>query len=197
MSTQPVVPQLTIPAFTGSGVLPPFLGVDPTIPATVSPYKTTLMEIVDRFSFSPERRAILSGFIAYRAALMAAGLTGFQWLDGSFLEDVETTQSRNPNDIDCITFVRRPLGCLDPAAWQTFTSNNQALLTPHLNKQQYSTDAYLVDLEIPPESVVQQTAYWFGLFSHRRVTGLWKGMLEVVLQNTADDAAALALLATK
>ena len=197
MSTSRAALQPTIPAFNGSGVLPPFLGSDPTGPALVSPYRTTLTEIVDRFSFSPERRAILNGFLSYRAALFTSGLKGFQWLDGSFLEDVEITQSRPPKDIDCVTFVRRPFGCVSTAAWQAFILNNQALLTPHLTKQQYSTDAYLVDLEIPPEQVVKQTAYWFGLFSHRRTTSLWKGMLEVGLQNQADDASAVELLASK
>jgi len=34
-----------------------------------------------------------------------------------------------------------------------------------------------------------------GLFSHRRVDGLWKGMLQVRLENVADDLAATAALA--
>jgi hypothetical protein len=37
--------------------------------------------------------------------------------------------------------------------------------------------------------------YLLGLFSHRRVDGLWKGMLQVRLENVADDLAATAALA--
>jgi hypothetical protein len=44
-------------------------------------------------------------------------------------------------------------------------------------------------------NIVAQARYWYGLFSHRRVTGEWKGMLEVPLQVTTADAAAEALLA--
>jgi hypothetical protein len=38
------------------------------------------------------------------------------------------------------------------------------------------------------------TRYWFGLFSHRRSDGIWKGMLQVRLEDVADDAAAIAAL---
>jgi hypothetical protein len=31
------------------------------------------------------------------------------------------------------------------------------------------------------------TRYWFGLFSHRRATQQWKGMLELPLGSLAED----------
>jgi hypothetical protein len=41
---------------------------------------------------SPERRAILGRFLDFRARLRAEGLLrGFQWADGSFCEDIETS----------------------------------------------------------------------------------------------------------
>jgi hypothetical protein len=49
-----------------------------------------------------------------------------------------------------------------------------------------------VDLDKKPFLIVDDTRYWFGLFSHQRVTSLWKGMLSVSLQS--DDDAARSLL---
>jgi hypothetical protein len=51
-----------------------------------------------------------------------------------------------------------------------------------------------VDLSQPPTHVVGQTRYWFGLFSHKRSTFQWKGMLEVTLGTLADDANAAKIL---
>jgi hypothetical protein len=56
-------------------------------------------------------------------------------------------------------------------------------------------DAFFIDLNASPESIVNVSRYFLGLFSHRRVDGLWKGMLQVRLENVADDAAAAAALA--
>jgi hypothetical protein len=47
-----------------------------------------------------------------------------------------------------------------------------------------------------PVSLVNQTKYWFGLFSHKR-NGVWKGMLQVPLCPPAADAAIAALLAER
>ncbi|MEN8221197.1 MAG: hypothetical protein ABFS56_33570 [Pseudomonadota bacterium] len=58
------------------------------------------MDIVARFSHTPERRLILNCFLDYRAAIHQIGLNnGFQWLDGSFLEAVENSQNRPPRDV--------------------------------------------------------------------------------------------------
>jgi hypothetical protein len=44
---------------------------------------------------------IIEGLLRLRATLRQAGLDrGFQWVNGSFTEDVETEQRRAPNDID-------------------------------------------------------------------------------------------------
>ena len=69
-----------------------------------------------------------------------------------------------------------------------------ALFDFNQTKSAFNCDAYFVDLNLIPTSVVSQARYWFGLFSHRR-GGLWKGMLEVALAVSADDVAA-ALLVT-
>ena len=187
-----------IPPFNSSGVMPPYIGGDPTNPANMSPYTVSLVELVQRFAHSPERRAILTGFLNHRAYLLRLGVTGIQWLDGSFLEDVENVEARAPGDIDVVTFIYRPPAYqnTDLVAWQAFLVQHQQVFDSQQAKAAYHTDAYFVDLWFGPSPVIKQTSYWFGLFSHKRATGLWKGMLELSLDPGQDDANASRLLAT-
>ncbi len=70
-----------------------------------SPYIVSLPQIVERFATSPQRIRILRGFMAYRTELKARSISsGFQWLDGSFLEDKESLLGESPNDVDVVTF---------------------------------------------------------------------------------------------
>ena len=184
---------MAIPDFTVSGVLPPYLGQTPTVSAVMSPYSASLVEIANKMCTSNERKAIMRGLLEYRQQLATVGLqTGFQWLSGSFMEDIETLESRPPKDIDLVTFVHRPAAVrADTDDWQAFV--NQPLLNPKQAKAAFRCDCHFVDLDVDPTSIVSQTRYWFGLFSHRR-DGLWKGMLQVPLVVSADDTDALALV---
>jgi hypothetical protein len=112
-------------------------------------------------------------------------VTGFQWLSGSFMEDIEATESRSPRDLDVVTFVHRPAG-LDDVATQALIAANPNIFVHAQAKATYHCDAYFIDLGILPEAVVNQTRYWFGLFAHRR-TGIWKGLLQLPLAVTQDD----------
>jgi hypothetical protein len=183
-----------IPAFNSSGVLPPFVlpgGV--TDPNSTAPYKIELVEMVDRFGTSPERKTILRGLIDYRNLLRSIGITnGFQWVDGSYVENCEINRRRQPNDIDVVTFAGRPKGFNDFAKWQDFIQRNINVFDRNKIKTQYHCDAYYVDLELPADFIVTHTRYWFGLFSHQRITFVWKGLLEIPLQ--ADDTDALVRL---
>ena len=71
--------------------MPPFLGSTPgAAPSLMSPYDVTASEIVARFGTTPGRREILRGWLDHRAAMRVIGIDkGFQWLDGSFVEDKE------------------------------------------------------------------------------------------------------------
>ena len=176
-----------IPNHTHEGVLPPFIpGCAPSDHGATAPYRTELLKFAERFSGSAERKAILYGLVAYRTALRAVGITfGFQWLDGSFVEDCEAIRGRAPKDIDLITFSSRPQSYRDTKAWRELIYSRPDLFDPETTKDKYKCDAYFVDLDAHPIHVVAQTRYWFGLFSHQRETYLWKGMIEVPL--TADD----------
>ena len=188
----------SIPLFDTSGVLPPFIGANPAIQAGRAPYRTTLLELVDRFATSPTRKAILEGFLNHRDALQNLGFTGFQWLDGSFLEDIETTEGRPPRDIDVVSILFPPAAFLsDMALFQAAVSSNPDIFVPDQSKLTYRTDARYVNILAGPESTIKQTAYWFGLFSHRRADRVWKGMLEVPLNSAENPAAARTLLASR
>lgn len=96
---------VAIPEWNTLGLLPPTDPADPTS-AERSPYPVALLDVILRFAISPERCKVLKGFLDYRAALHGMGLvSGFQWLDGSFTEQVETLERRPPKDIDVVTFV--------------------------------------------------------------------------------------------
>src|SRR5262249_47251536 len=97
-------------AFDGIlNVLPPHLG-DPRAINDLSPFPCTALELCQRFATTPARKQILNGFLDLRAALAALGIQGFQWLDGSFVEDLEDQAGRDPGDMDVVTLLAiRPI----------------------------------------------------------------------------------------
>jgi hypothetical protein len=176
-----------VPPLSPSGVLPPYLGATPALAGAMAPYPATLLLIAQRFCFTPARNKILQGFLDYRQALAGVGfIQGFQWVSGSFLEDIEKLEGRAPRDVDIVSFVKRPSGCQLDADWLLFTQTNRPLLYSD-QKARYACHAFFVDLDLPDTTaIVNQTRYWFGLFSHRR-GGLWKGLLQVPLAICQDD----------
>lgn len=176
---------VAIPAWTSLGLLPP---IDPELPTSPqrSPYSVTLLDVVMRFATSPERRRVLTGFLNYRAALHQVGIcAGFQWLDGSFLEDVETLERRPPRDLDVVTFLHSPAN---------FATADLTALDRDNAKAQFQVDAYFVELdEVPPDRLVHQSAYWYSMWSHRRDQA-WKGFLQIDLA-ASDDVEAREWLA--
>ncbi|HMD16781.1 MAG TPA: hypothetical protein VKH18_08945 [Terriglobales bacterium] len=186
-------PSSSIPNFNASGVLPPYVGSTPADVGGMSPYVVTIDQLIARFNTSPERKAILNGFLSFRQSLRSLGLSGWQWVDGSFLESVEDNESRPPRDIDILTFFARPAS-IPGGDWNAFVAANSGVFNPAQAKASFRCDAYFVDTTFGPYFVVRQTGYWFGLFSHQRITEAWKGLLEISLPLTDVDAAARAAL---
>ena len=96
---------MPIPTFTIDGVLPPYVGSHGPGGASedLSPYAVTALEVVTTLGSSDPRKAILRGWLQHRVALRAAGFDrGFQWLDGSFVEN------KDPRDLDVVGFLHRP-----------------------------------------------------------------------------------------
>lgn len=174
-----------IPPFDHNLVLPPHLG-DPRQAAQLSPYPCTTIDLCERLGTTPERRVILERFLDFRERLTKEGLTtGFQWLDGSFLEDIEAQEGRPPRDIDAITVYWG----YDLAFQTTLTANFPEFSDPWLAKTNYFLDHYPLDASYRPEVTVEYTRYWISLFSHNRL-GVWKGMLRIELNTPAEDSAA-------
>jgi hypothetical protein len=193
------MPPVAIPPWNAEGILPPIDAVAPTS-ANRAPYGVSLSDLVLRFSTSPERIAILTGFLNYRAALHAARLTsGFQWVNGSFMEQVEICPRRHrpPNDVDVVTFYHLPAGATQatvvaaaPALFPSTAAEHDAL------KATYRVDAYPISLGTPSDRLVNRSAYWYGLWAHQRDTLKWKGFLQLDLAPAEDAAARLLLTAT-
>ena len=134
----------------------------------------------------------MSGLFAYRQALRDLGFVqGFQWLDGSFVENIEVFATRAPNDIDVVTFVFKPAG-MDVAEVTALMYSRADIFEPAQARQRFHCESYVVPLDGRPEKLVVRAAYYQGLFSHRRGDNVWKGMLMLPLQS--DDAAATAQL---
>ncbi len=180
---------VSIPRWNSEGVLPPIDSADPTS-ASRSPYQVALADFVLHFGTSEPRCAILDGLLRYRAALHAAGLVeGFQWINGSFLEHVEVVLNRPPNDVDVVTFYRLPAG----ATQKGIRDIAPDLFDHDSVKQEFRIDGYLVHLDQTPKALVERSAYWYSLWSHRR-DRTWKGFIEIGL--AADDAPAAGFLKT-
>ena len=159
-----------------------------------SPYKISLVQLIERFATPPERRLIVNGFLAYRRELHKIGLAdGFQWIDGSFVEDIEALETRPPGDIDVITFYAIPAGETqaklfnkNPVLFPSNEDEKEAL------KKIFPVDGSLTSLDVTPRKLIKQTVFWYSLWAHRR-DQTWKGFLEIELGGL-DDAAAQSLL---
>lgn len=177
------------PGWDATGIIPPN-SPDASVGTARSPYATSLPELATKLGDTEPRRILLEGLLNFRATLHTAGLLqGFQWIDGSFVENVEEMAGRPPNDIDVVTFFHIPDGHTQESLFRGFPD----LFTTGQVKAHYGIDAYFVLLnQTSVESIIRRATYWHSLWSHTR-DGLWKGYLQVDLDD-ADDAAARANL---
>jgi len=183
-----------IPDWNLHGVIPPFEPIDPT-GAVRSPYIVSLTDVVLRFAVTPERVEIMAGFLRYRQLLHTVGIvSGFQWLDGSFLEDVEMIRTAPPKDIDVTTFFHLPVGKTEGELVKELAKDYPILLDKVVIKQQYHTDGFLVGLDPNNlEFCMQQSHYWYGVWSHQRDTFRWKGFVQIDLDPQVDTPADVVL----
>jgi hypothetical protein len=175
-----------IPLWNLAGLIPPIRPGEEGHGTDRSPYNATFSEVIEHFGVTPDRLAILTGLLEYRQALYGIGITaGFQWLDGSFVENVETLKERSPNDIDVVTFFRLPGGQTQDGLFE----QAQHLFDIQQTKQQYRVDGYPMILgEQLEDWHVDQISYWYSMWSHTR-DGNWKGFVRVGLDPDGDEAA--------
>lgn len=179
-----------IPSWNMAGVLPPIRPGHNGVSEDRSPYKVPIIAVIENFAISRQRVAILQGFLNFRQELYSVGMTsGFQWLNGSFTQNVEMHESRDPNDIDVVTFFSLPLG----DSQQDVVNRNPVLFDQGHVKSTYLVDSYFTQLGAPVnKSSVQAISYWYSMWSHCR-DGLWKGFLQVDL-DAGDDVIAQQML---
>ena len=174
-----------IPNWSSRGVLPPINSADLTS-LDRSPYRVSLIDFVLRFGNTESRRRILEGFLDFRSAPHEIGVdNGFQWVNGSFLENIEITENRSPRDLDLITFFRLPEG----RTQRTLRDADPNIFDNAYCKENFRVDAYFQPLDVRLlESLVARSAYWYSVWSHRR-NGYWKGYLQLDLSHTDDEIA--------
>ena len=169
--------------FGRSGVLRPYLNSPADHPIQTSPYQVALEDVVSVFATSLPRITLLEGLLQWRKDLRAAGCaSGFQWLDGSFIEDLRS-ESREPADIDVVAFTHVP----EPE--EDWVRAHPTLWDRARAKARYGLDLFFLNLDRASHpAFVKQAAYLQGLFSHRRVSEEWKGFVWVDFPG--DDKAA-------
>ena len=178
------------PEFNHSNILPPFVG-ERLFAADSSPYVMSSSELVDKMGHTSARRYLLRSFLSYRTELRKFGFQGgFQWVNGSFTENIEAEQNRPPQDIDLVTFTY-PASGLSSRLINEKMKAHPDLFDRDRCKATYLCDTFLVNLDKRADLLVQDVRYWYGMFSHRRADHLWKGFLQVPLNSDDDNALAL------
>jgi hypothetical protein len=159
-----------------------------------SPYNASLDAFVDAMGTTHSRLNIIDGLLSFRSEIHKIGLeVGFQWIDGSFSENVESTEGRDPRDVDVVTFFELAEGETEDSIFQ----KNPNLFDHDFVKQTYLVDSYWSVLGVPIDyQSVKQISYWYSMWSHRR-DGLWKGFVQVGLESPQDLLAKQALAQAK
>lgn len=173
----------TIPSWDDRGLLPPISPDVSPVHVNRSPFRVGIMDVVAHFSSSKERCDILHGLLNYRQLLHEIGIKrGFQWIDGSFTENVEITQDRPPNDIDVVSFIyTSDINEIDEST---------LLKIDHAEaKKNFKVDSYFVEYDKSTlDQLVLWATYWYSMWSHKRNLE-WKGFLQIDLAPDGDSAA--------
>jgi hypothetical protein len=178
-----------IPNFDHNNVIPPHLG-NPTLKEHLSPYPCTTLELCKTFATSKERIEILNGLLSFRERMNNLDIKqGFQWLDGSFIENIEVSESRAPRDLDLVTF----FGGITLEKQIQLSTEFTEFVNSEIAKQTYKLDHYPVDYCFSPDVTVEMTRYWIQLFTHNRL-GIWKGILRLELNTPDLDAESIKYL---
>lgn len=158
-----------------------------------------MVELVAGLGTSPCRCNLLFGLLSYRNLITNLGYTdGVQFIDGSFVENVEAREGRDPGDIDVFSFLVRPHRYRTNAAlWAAtgFAEWTTEIADRNRNKMRFDLDTYAIAIDQAHAlSLIDETIYWYSLFAHKRITHDWKGFVRIPLNPTDDAAAKTALL---
>lgn len=160
-----------------------------------SPYRANLTEVIARFGHTAERRRLLAGLIRYRRTLRSIGFTrGFQWIGGSFVDDVETREGRPPNDIDTFFFLHSPPGIEHELQLVTFLAEHAQLFDKAYTKPNFLCDGGILPLDgrwfaHSAESHVLKIAEHAQLYSRARSNEI-RGFIQLGFESLDDDRTA-------
>lgn len=177
-----------VPDWQYDGLLPAVTAVGVELEGR-SPYAVDVLGLVKRFGHTDRRRALLRKFFAFRGELRDCGWhSGFQWLNGSFLEDVERVgHGREPGDIDVVSFLYySEVFDFEKARHLASSDGHEDV------KARFWIDSYVVNLNGPVDVVLCWAMYWQSLWGHRKLDRMEKGFVRVSIGD--DDGSALALL---
>lgn len=146
-----------------------------------SPYLVSVFDLICRFGTSPTRCDILRGFVRLRHALFQNSFTGFQWIGGSFVENLT---DREPNDIDVVSFIEHHIS---PQRLKDIAYEDM-LISKTGSKKKYCCDSYIVDVSLIDDAryLINDVTYWYSIFSHTR-NNIWKGMLRLELAESRKE----------
>ena len=126
-----------------------------------SPFRIDWPQLVERFASSPARRRMADAFVSWIHAADRLVLVEFVWIGGSFV-----TEAKAPRDLDCVLFYRYRTAILNPILRDAFLRQNAPVLMKDGIKQAFGIDAALIPLGLPPEQLIQMSAYWAMVFSN-------------------------------
>ena len=179
--------------FNHHGFLPP-VNIESPVDDKRSPYKVELSKFVALFSIacseyqSKHRIRLLRGFLEYRAELHKIGIVdGFHWVNGSFVTYKEKIVKQPPSDIDVFTLFRLPEG----ESQQSLEKRNSELFDHDKSLALYGIDSYhlCIDVNTSLYNIIDQTNYWYGMWSHQKNTHVWKGFIQIDLSPQEDKEA--------
>ena len=174
-----------VPEWDQDGFLPGITGA-PTEGSAHPPYPVHLTDLVEKFAFSHRREDILKGFLEFRAALHQIGLSaGIQWINGSFVNDKEFQEDKEPGDIDVVTLYVLP----ENQTQETLVNQYPDLFQSRANKVKYMVDSYFVELSASNLFyMTKSVAFWNNLWHHTE-EGRRKGFLAVDLSDEEEQDA--------
>lgn len=172
-----------IPEWNKDGVLPYTMER-----ITFSPYQMTSIEFVNRFGNTRARKEILKKWLRYRIAISDKIQYGFEWVNGSFVENVEQTRPGPPNDIDVVDFVvlKEPLPA-EEHQWMKKCYGVDAFMV-HLLSKEAITALSSQDLFDWYNTIIQDIAQWNLQWGHTR-KDVSKGFVKIVFNQDEDRQA--------
>lgn len=166
------------------GIIPPISPGQSGNSPDRSPYIMSMDGFIDMFSLSDHRNGLLIKFLEYRSLWYQAEITkGFQWIDGSFMENIELLEDRDPKDIYVVTFASIP---------KCISQEKPSAVVGHLFdhaycKHRYHVDAYFVQTgNVVNEYTIKLISYWYSMWSHKR-DRTWKGFIQIPLDQNLDS----------